>query len=175
MGMPVPPIETPHEDNDRQWCQVADAANRLGGCSAQTVRNLLARAELRGKRTARGHRTDVWLVNVASIDQYLNRNGSPARPRETHAEANRLDDIERRLRRLEATSAGTTRNSPGLVNLQFANLHLLQAQEGFDQVIGHLLAADEQRRSAQGALADIVTRYRSIIQQFHLPDTSPDL
>lgn len=175
MGMPVPPTDT-HQDNDGPWCQVAAAAERLGGCSEQTVRNLLARAELSGRRTTRGRRTNVWEVDIASIDRYLNRNGSPARHRSTHVTSQQLDEIERRLRRLESTPSaqGSRASSPDLVNLQFANLHLLQAQEGFDQVISLLLAADEQRRSAQQVLASIAAEYRSVIQQFHLPDAPPD-
>lgn len=118
------------QDNDGLWCQVADAAERLGGCSEQTVRNLLARAELRGRRTARGRRTDVWEVDIASIERYLDRNGSPARHRSTCAVTQQLDDIERRLRRLESTSSadGSRASSPELVNLHFANLRLLEVQ-----------------------------------------------
>lgn len=163
-----------NDQDDRAWCSVADAAPLLGGCSKQTVRNLLTRGELKGERVVQGRRTNVWRVDVRSIEQYLARNGSPTRDRPAVTIGDRLDEVELRLRRLEALPGGSPTASRDLVNLQFANLRLLQIQEGYDRALGLLLSADEQRRAVQDALVTIAAEYRAVVEQFHLPGSPPD-
>lgn len=157
----------------RAVCTVAEAADLLGGCTTQTVRNLLAKGLLSGQQVARGRRTNVWQVTIASIYKHLEQHGSPARQRRQAPPGTRLDDLERRLRTLEQTPAPRADQQPDLSNLQFANLRLLQIQESYERTVALLLAADDQRRRAQDGLAAIATDYRAVIEQFLLPPGPP--
>lgn len=169
-------VRVPRKDEDDQaWCSVAAAALKLGGCSTQTVRNLLDRGDLHGERVVQGRRTNIRRVDVRSIEHYLGQHRSPARGRRAETVEDRLTDVEARLQRLEALPPRSNSTIPDPVNLQFANLRLLQIQEGYNRALSFLLAADEQRRAAHDAVVAIAAEYRSIVEQFHLPDTPPDI
>lgn len=108
------------------------------------------------------------------MQDYLDRYGSPARPRprsDSSVEAPD-DEVEERLRRLEdAVVPSTVQLDP--VNLEFANLRLLQIHENYDRAVGLLLEADEYRRRAYEAIAATTAEYRAIVEQFMLPQRPP--
>lgn len=148
----------------------------MDGCCPQTVRNRLADGELRGEQVARGRGNTMWRVEIRSVQEYLERCGSPARRRETTSIAPPDQEIDRRLRRLEQ-SVSSEESPPGdqldRVNLQFANLRLLEIQEKYEHAMRLLSDADNLRRRAQDTLASISAEYRSIIEQFLLPGHPP--
>lgn len=156
-------------------CTVKEAAALLGGCSAQTVRNLIHRGELHGDTDNWGQRP-VWKVHRESITDYLNRHGSPARAPASHKKqtAGQLNDIERRLQRLEAEPPVTpTETRDDQVNLQVANLRLMQIHEDYHQALHEMLTADQHREQAVKLFAQVAADYRAALQQFHLPPGPP--
>lgn len=148
----------------------------MDGCCPQTVRNRLADGELRGEQVARGRGNTAWRVEVRSVQEYLDRHGSPARRRETTSIAPPDQEIDRRLRRLERSASAAESSADDQsdrVNLQFANFRLLEIQEKYEDAMRLLSQADDLRRRAQDTLASISAEYRSIIEQFLLPGRPP--
>lgn len=82
-------------------CGVSAAAELLGGCTGQTVRNLIGRGEITARRQPRGSRF-VWKVSRASLETYRRRAGTPSRTRSELRPGEQLADFERRLTKLEA-------------------------------------------------------------------------
>lgn len=113
-------------------------------------------------------------MDTASIQHHLEQYGSPARPRQPDSTTERFDAIERRLQRLEEASVQRRHDALDVTSLQFANLRLLQIQETYDRAVAMLVAADDDRRRAQEALAAITADYRAVIEQFLLPPTPPE-
>jgi DNA-directed RNA polymerase specialized sigma24 family protein len=150
------------------YCSVAEAAELLG-CSEQTVRNRLKTGALLGGRTRRGSRTDIHVVDRASVQTYLTEHGTSTR--RTPA-SQRLNDLAERVRRLE-DGARASNSSVDPVNLQYANLRLMAINEEYENALREALTADEHRRNALAALQKVAAGYREIAQQFHLPIGPP--
>jgi excisionase family DNA binding protein len=164
--------EDPPSDRAER-CSVAEAATRLN-CSEQTVRNLIKNGELSSSRVRRGRREDIHQVLIASIDEYITRNGPfQSRPSRAGADdrAGYVRDLEERVQRLENQSRGAGADQ---VNLQYANLRLMEIQEGYERALQEMLVADDHRRAALSALQQAAAEYRAILQQFHLPSVPPD-
>lgn len=145
----------------------------LGGCSEQTVRNLLLDNKLQGEQQPRGQRSTRWRVDVPSVHRYLALHGSPARHRDVDR-GRLLQDLDQRLRRIEERPQ-FEENHLDPVNLQFAVLRLMQIQEKYQSAVNLLMAADEQKSKANSILRSISNEYRAIIEQQILPSSPPQI
>lgn len=130
-----------------QTCSVSVAAQRLG-VTPQTVRNWVEKDRLKGWRELRGQRR-VWVIDAVDLEQRAAKHSGGSRSATTE----RIERLEERVDQLEhLLRAGSATDS---VNVQFANLRLMEVDERNADVIKEL-----QR---------IVAVYRSIVQQAHLP------
>lgn len=91
------------ELNAARECGTGAAADLLGRCAGQTVRNLIERGEIAARQERRGSRF-VWRVDRDSVDDYQRRAGNSARTTPDAWLAEQIAALEQRLDILEAQS-----------------------------------------------------------------------
>jgi hypothetical protein len=174
-------------------CTVRQAAEILG-CKAQLVRNLLDDHSLVGGYEYRGGRRIRWVSRQSAIELRAARGrplGRPSRVGTATADeraAEHLAKVTDRIAALEAllgvssgSGASATRQTDAnedTVNLRFANLALLAANEAYAEAITRLRLAQRlqiraQERSGQAidALNLALSQFREVIAQHHIPGT----
>lgn len=169
--------EPENESGQLPSCSVAEAASRLG-CTEQSVRNWIDSGRLQGFRVTVGQRTNIRRVVAASVEKHRQQHG-PGRA--STASGGWRATVENRLAELEcdvsnASGPRKTAKTPETVdnvNLQFANMQLLQIHENYETALRESLVADSHRKAALEALTAAAAGYRAIVEQFHLPTGPP--
>jgi hypothetical protein len=172
---------------------VQQAAEILG-CKTQLVRNLLDDHVLVGGYEDRGGRRIRWVSRQSAIELRAARGrplGRPPRVGTATADeriAEHLAKLTDRIAALEAllgvssdSGASATRQTGANeddVNLRFANLALLAANEAYGEAISRLrlaqrlqIRAQESNCQAIDALNLALSQFREVISQYHIPGT----
>lgn len=108
MAPAEPEASTPRE------CRTGPTAKLLGGCTAQTVRNMIERGDITARQERRGSRF-IWLVDRDSIEDYQRRVGAPMQTTSEAPLSRKVANLEERLMRLE-NQPRVTAPHPRLLN-----------------------------------------------------------
>jgi hypothetical protein len=82
-----------------------------------------------------------------------------------------LPNLDEQMSQIRASLEG--KDAAEAVNLRYTNLRLMEIQEDYAQALAEMARADAHRAAALAALERVATKYRSVVQQFHLPGQPP--